>query len=103
MRDGPIALDLASKDIDLRLYYNVYFPGGLISMPNPLHSDGLVDYEDGTPCTKSQMAKDVVNFLCSSASQTLSSLIDQLTASICHLIILYIYEILYHLIHPLMV
>lgn len=45
-------------------------------MPNPLHSDGLVDYEDtskgfvkrlpqdGTPCTKSQMAKDVVNFLC---------------------------------------
>merc|ERR1712232_386860 len=26
--------------------------------------DGLVDYEDGTPCTKSQMAKDVVNFLC---------------------------------------
>ena len=23
-----------------------------------------VDYEDGTPCTKSQMAKDVTNFLC---------------------------------------
>jgi len=46
------------------LYYNPYFPGGLIGMPNPLHSDGLVDYEDGTPCTKSQMAKDVVNFLC---------------------------------------
>ena len=55
---------------------------GLIGMPNPLHSDGLVDYEeprctrffscffrssffapfsrqDGTPCAKSQMAKDV--------------------------------------------
>ena len=55
---------------------------GLIGMPNPLHADGLVDYEavpavglgsgtqitqllclgvsmqDGTPCTKSQMAKD---------------------------------------------
>lgn len=46
------------------LYYNAYFAGGLIAMPNPLHADGLVDYEDGTPCTKSQMAKDVVNFLC---------------------------------------
>lgn len=46
------------------LYYNPYYPGGLIAMPPPLHADGLVDYEDGTPCTKSQMAKDVVNFLC---------------------------------------
>lgn len=25
--------------------------------------DGLVDYEDGTPATSSQMAKDVVEFL----------------------------------------
>ena len=25
--------------------------------------DGLVDYEDGTPATASQMAKDVVEFL----------------------------------------
>lgn len=25
--------------------------------------DGLVDYEDGTPATTSQMAKDVVEFL----------------------------------------
>lgn len=31
-------------------------------MPPPL-SDGMVDYEDGTPATVSQMAKDVVNFL----------------------------------------
>lgn len=25
--------------------------------------DGLVEYEDGTPATTSQMAKDVTNFL----------------------------------------
>jgi len=46
------------------LYYNIYYPGGLIAMPPPIHADGLVDYEDGTPATKSQMCKDVVNFLC---------------------------------------
>jgi len=58
-RDPPAGIEVRDG-----LYYNVYFPGGLIGMPNPLHADGLVDYEDGTPCTKSQMAKDVVNFLC---------------------------------------
>jgi len=58
-RDPPAGIEVRDG-----LYYNVYFPGGLIGMPSPLHSDGLVDYEDGTPCTKSQMAKDVVNFLC---------------------------------------
>mmetsp|Transcript_12997 Transcript_12997/g.29493 ORF Transcript_12997/g.29493 Transcript_12997/m.29493 type:complete len:277 (-) Transcript_12997:85-915(-) len=45
------------------LYYNPYFPGGLLAMPPPLSTDGQVEYEDGTPATKSQMAKDVVNFL----------------------------------------
>lgn len=45
-------------------YYNPYYPGGLIAMPPPLASDGQIDYEDGTPATRSQMAKDVVNFLC---------------------------------------
>mmetsp|Transcript_39909 Transcript_39909/g.120816 ORF Transcript_39909/g.120816 Transcript_39909/m.120816 type:complete len:284 (-) Transcript_39909:110-961(-) len=58
-RDPPAGI--AVRD---GLYYNPYYPGGLIAMPPPLHSDELVDYEDGTPCTKSQMAKDVVNFLC---------------------------------------
>jgi len=45
------------------LYYNPYYPGGLIAMPPPIHADGLVDYEDGTPSTRSQMAKDCVMFL----------------------------------------
>ena len=44
------------------LYYNPYFPGGLISMPPPL-ADGQVDYPDGTPNTQSQLAKDVITFL----------------------------------------
>lgn len=43
-------------------FFNPYFKGGILAMPPPL-SDGMLDYEDGTPCTTSQMAKDVVNFL----------------------------------------
>lgn len=39
-----------------------YFPGGAIGMARVLY-DGLVEYEDGTPATTSQMAKDVVTFL----------------------------------------
>ena len=44
------------------LHYNPYFPGGAIAMPKML-VDGGVEYEDGTPATESQMAKDVVTFL----------------------------------------
>jgi len=42
--------------------YNPYFPGGAISMARVLF-DGLVEYDDGTPATTSQMAKDVSTFL----------------------------------------
>lgn len=62
------------------LNFNPYFPGtgGLHSLFLPLDVsltffagiamarvlyDGLVEYEDGTPATTSQMAKDVVEFL----------------------------------------
>lgn len=44
------------------LYYNPYFPGGAIAMPKMLVDEG-VEYDDGTPATESQMAKDVVTFL----------------------------------------
>ncbi|KAK9457764.1 cytochrome C1 family-domain-containing protein [Dipodascopsis uninucleata] len=44
------------------LNYNPYFPGGGIAMARVLF-DGLVEYEDGTPATTSQMAKDVTSFL----------------------------------------
>ncbi|POS86992.1 hypothetical protein EPUL_001133, partial [Erysiphe pulchra] len=44
------------------LNFNPYFPGTGIGMARVLYND-LVDYEDGTPATSSQMAKDVVEFL----------------------------------------
>lgn len=44
------------------LHFNPYFPGTGIAMARVLY-DGLVEYEDGTPATTSQMAKDVVQFL----------------------------------------
>lgn len=42
--------------------YNPYFPGMGIAMARVLF-DGLVEFEDGTPATSSQMAKDVTTFL----------------------------------------
>ncbi|ODV58853.1 ubiquinol--cytochrome-c reductase catalytic subunit CYT1 [Ascoidea rubescens DSM 1968] len=42
--------------------YNPYFPGGAIAMGRVLFDD-LVEYDDGTPATTSQMAKDVSIFL----------------------------------------
>ncbi|MDO5603927.1 MAG: cytochrome c1 [Paracoccus sp. (in: a-proteobacteria)] len=44
------------------LYHNVAFAGNWISMISPL-SDDIVTYEDGTPATVDQMAKDVSAFL----------------------------------------
>jgi len=44
------------------MHFNPYFPGTQIAMARVLY-DGLVDYEDGTPATTSQMAKDVTEFL----------------------------------------
>jgi len=44
------------------LHYNPYFPGGAIGMPPPLMPN-MLEYEDGTEATVSQMAKDVVTFL----------------------------------------
>src|SRR4029078_2904349 len=43
-------------------YYNRYFPGHAIKMPKPL-SDGQVTYDDGSPATVAQYAKDVTTFL----------------------------------------
>jgi cytochrome c1 len=43
-------------------HYNEYFPGHAIAMPKPL-SDGQVTYDDGSPQTVEQYAKDVAAFL----------------------------------------
>ncbi|KAL2757587.1 hypothetical protein ACRALDRAFT_1060919 [Sodiomyces alcalophilus JCM 7366] len=42
--------------------FNPYFPGTGIAMARVLFDD-LVEYEDGTPASTSQMAKDVTEFL----------------------------------------
>ncbi|KAF9462956.1 cytochrome C1 family-domain-containing protein [Collybia nuda] len=52
----------AGVEIREGMNYNPYFPGGAISMARLLF-DGLVEYDDGTPATTSQMAKDVATFL----------------------------------------
>ena len=44
------------------LHYNPYFPGGAIAMPKML-VDGGTEYDDGTPASASQQAKDVATFL----------------------------------------
>jgi ubiquinol-cytochrome c reductase cytochrome c1 subunit len=44
------------------LHYNPYFHGGAIAMAQSLY-DEVVDYDDGTPNTASQLAKDVSEFL----------------------------------------
>lgn len=46
--------------------YNPYFRGGWVAMANQLgiaEEAGMITYEDGTPATKQQMAKDIVTFL----------------------------------------
>uniref|UniRef100_Q07T29 Cytochrome b n=1 Tax=Rhodopseudomonas palustris (strain BisA53) TaxID=316055 RepID=Q07T29_RHOP5 len=43
-------------------YYNKYFPGHAIKMPQML-MDGVVSYTDDTPQTADQYAKDVTSFL----------------------------------------
>lgn len=52
----------AGVDLPPGTNYNPYFPGGAISMARNLFDD-LLEYEDGTPATTSQMAKDVTTFL----------------------------------------
>jgi len=55
-RDPPAGLKLRPGQ-----NYNPYFPGGTIAMAPPL-TDGQVEWEDDTPVTVSQMAKDVCTF-----------------------------------------
>jgi len=47
--------------------FNPYFPGGAIGMGAPLYNE-IIEYEDGTPATQSQLAKDVCVFLTWAAS-----------------------------------
>ncbi|XP_063306290.1 cytochrome c1, heme protein, mitochondrial [Pelobates fuscus] len=44
------------------LHYNPYFVGQLIGMAPPIYNE-VLEYDDGTPATMSQVAKDVCTFL----------------------------------------
>ncbi|KAM9365790.1 cytochrome c1, heme protein, mitochondrial [Pholidichthys leucotaenia] len=44
------------------LYYNPYFPGQAIGMAPPIYNE-ILEFDDGTPATMSQVAKDVCVFL----------------------------------------
>ncbi len=44
-------------------HFNKAFPGHAIAMPNPLASDDLVTYHDGTKATVDQMSRDVTTFM----------------------------------------
>ncbi|KAK4232213.1 encoded by the cyc1 protein [Podospora fimiseda] len=52
----------AGAQVGAGLNFNPYFPGTGIAMARVLF-DGVVEYEDETPATTSQMAKDVTEFL----------------------------------------
>lgn len=56
-KDPPAGIQLREG-----LYYNIYFPGGAISMAPPI-MDESVEYEDGTENSMSQIARDVSTFL----------------------------------------
>ena len=57
-RPVPEGLSAPSSTV----FWNPYFPGGWIGMPAPL-SDEMIDFDDGTPASVSQMSKDVCCFL----------------------------------------
>ena len=52
----------AGMKIGQGLYYNKWFPGGQIAMPQPLQAE-QVTYADGTKATLEQEARDVTTFL----------------------------------------
>ena len=60
----------AGEKLPENSYYNVYFPGHHIAMPQPL-ADDAVTYADDTKATEAQEAHDVVTFLTWAAEPTM--------------------------------
>ncbi len=80
--DPPLNIQL-----DEGVYYNKFMYGNKIKMPKPLEDD-LIQYNDGTPATEQQMAKDVVTFLMWSAEPHLEARHKMGFRAIVYLIIL---------------
>jgi len=60
--DPPAGIELRDGQ-----HFNPYYPGGAIGMGAPLYNE-IIEYDDGTPATLSQLAKDVCTFLTWTAS-----------------------------------
>jgi len=60
--DPPAGVELMDGQ-----HFNPYFPGGAIGMAPPIYNE-IIEYDDGTPATQSQLAKDVSTFLTWAAS-----------------------------------
>jgi len=60
--DPPAGIELRDGQ-----HFNPYYPGGAIGMAAPLYNE-IIEYDDGTPATLSQLAKDVCTFLTWTAS-----------------------------------
>ena len=54
------------------MYYNEYYPGNQIAMPAPIEDD-IVEYDDGTEASQSQIARDVTSFLAWTAEPELEN------------------------------
>jgi len=63
---SALLLGYEKKPADVTLpegtYYNKYFPGHAIKMPQPL-ANGQVTFDDGSPATVQQYAHDIATFL----------------------------------------
>lgn len=55
--DPPAGVELREGQ-----HFNPYYPGGAIGMGAPLYNE-IIEYDDGTPSTQSQLTKDVCTFL----------------------------------------
>jgi ubiquinol-cytochrome c reductase cytochrome c1 subunit len=74
--------------------WNEYFPGHTIAMPKPL-SDGQVDYQDGSPKTVEQYAKDISAFLMWAAEPKLE---ERKSLGMSVVIFLLVYALLLYLV-----
>ncbi|KAG5318667.1 CY1 protein, partial [Pseudoatta argentina] len=66
-KEPPAGISLSDHQ-----YFNIYFPGNVLNMPQnhvQLLVEGVVEYDDGTPSTTSQMAKDLITFLSWTSAQ----------------------------------
>lgn len=57
--------------VNPNMHYNPYFSGQQIGMAEPL-SEGRVEFDDGSPSSKEQMAQDIVMFLAFVAEPSLN-------------------------------